>query len=121
MSERHPLRDAVVAMAIDGVPRKDIALRTAISERQVRALLSKARAAGVAVPYVSGYLARHDTAEPIETAHSEALQAERRRAACNGLLARLLKYHGKNPPDEDSRQAVARYARLCPYPREKRI
>ena len=37
-----------------------------------------------------------------------------------GLLARLLMFHGRNPPDEDSRQAVARYARLCPYPREKR-
>jgi hypothetical protein len=43
------------------------------------------------------------------------------RKLSQGLLARLLMFHGKNPPDADSRAAVARYAGLCPYPREKRI
>lgn len=38
----------------------------------------------------------------------EALIAyERMRAVSNGLLSRLLKYHGDNPPDRESAKAVA--------------
>jgi hypothetical protein len=96
MMRPHPLRDAVVAMALQGLPRSEIARQAATSERRVRVLLSQARAAGVAVPYASGYLPRNDNAEPIETSQSEAVQAERRRAACDELLARLVRFHGQH-------------------------
>jgi hypothetical protein len=102
---------AAIEMAGAGFSAEQIAQALGYkSKDSVRGMFSKLRAHGIVVPRLR-YSDRNGTmreASPVYNPRVDADREEANREACDRLLARLLKYHGRRPPDEDSRQAVAR-------------
>lgn len=98
------------------------------SPESVRHVLAKLRRRGMDVPTLKhGHRiarrhrpSREDLGPGISTPQDDRSADEARRRASNQLLARLLKYHGRNPPDGEAQRAALHYARLCHYPMERR-
>jgi hypothetical protein len=105
---------AAIEMAGAGFSAEEIAHSLGYkSKNSVRGMFSKLRAHGVVVPRLR-YSDRNGTMREASPEYNPRVDADREAAnseACDRLLARLLKYHGRRPPDEDSRQAVARLSR----------